>query len=298
MNVKSKQNKVAMYLCQVRNVVGMLCGVGVLALTGCMTINVNEKSFIQPDSVAGLKVKRQFDVIVARQALPDAVVQEQVIIAADGNQLESVIVRQADAKLTILYFGGNLFHLDESAKNIVATLGQCKADIAMADYRGYGRSAGTPNVDNMKSDALQVYDQVRAQVKGRLIVHGHSFGSFMAAHVAQNRAVDGLVLESTATNAMDWAQANVPWYARPFVTLELAPSLRGIDNVSAARAHKAMALVMVGDKDKVTPSHLGEQVFAAFPSTTKKMMIIPDGKHMGLLARAETMSAYCEFLNP
>jgi pimeloyl-ACP methyl ester carboxylesterase len=296
MNVKSKQNKVAIYLCQVRNVVGMLCGVGVLALTGCMTINVSEKNFLQPDSVTGMKVARQFDVRVARQALPEAVVQEQVIKAVDGNQLEGVIVRQADAMLTILYFGGNMFHIDESAKKIVAALGQCKADIAMVDYRGYGRSAGAPNIDNMKSDALQVYDQVRAQVKGRLMVHGRSFGGFIAGYVAQNRAVDGLVLESTATNAMEWAQANVPWYARPFVTLELDPSLRGIDNVSAARAHKAMALVIVGDKDEVTPPQLGAQLFAAFPSTTKKMIIIPEGKHGGLLAQAETMPAYCAFL--
>jgi hypothetical protein len=38
------------------------------------------------------------------------------------------------------------------------------------------------------------------------------------------------VLEATSTNVEDWAHANVPWCARPFLRIEVAESLRAADN--------------------------------------------------------------------
>ncbi|MBY0572460.1 MAG: lysophospholipase [Undibacterium sp.] len=164
------------------------------------------------------------------------------------------------------------------------------------DYRGYGRSAGSPSIENMKQDALQIYDHIRAKTPGKLIVHGQSLGSFMAAYVAQNRVTDGVVLESTASNPLDWAQANIPWYARPFVGIELSPDLKVIDNVAAARQHRAPALVMVGEQDRTTPPELGRKVFAAFPNAASQFLLVHDVGHNGVMKKDQAKTAYCAFL--
>jgi pimeloyl-ACP methyl ester carboxylesterase len=101
----------------------------------------------------------------------------------------------------VLYFGGNMFHLDQHGAALLPVLAACGTNVAVFDYRGYGRSPGKPTVENMQADALALFDAVNARFPGRVIVHGQSLGSFMAAHVAAARPVLATVLESTATSA-------------------------------------------------------------------------------------------------
>ena len=159
-------------------------------------------------------------------------------LAADDAQLAGVSASGEGNALTVLYFGGNGFHLDQHGDHVLAAVAPCRADVVMIDYRGYGRSTGVPTIATLKADALREFDLVNAQAPGRVIVHGQSLGSFIAAYVAQQRpAVRGLVLESTTTNARDWANNMMPWYAWPFVRVELSESLKGIDNVASASGY-------------------------------------------------------------
>ncbi|MFZ6656320.1 alpha/beta hydrolase [Undibacterium sp. TJN19] len=268
-----------------------------LSLSACMTVHVSENNFIHPDSRSGVTINEKFDDAELQRALPGASLQKLTLDTTEAQVLQGVDVRQAAARATVLYFGGNMFHIDNSARHVVSALGQCKVNVVMFDYRGYGRSSGEPGVINMQSDALRIYDLVRAQTSGKLIVHGQSLGSFIAGHVAKNRPVDGLILESTATNAHDWAMATAPWFARPFINIELSPAVQGIDNAAAVSSYHGPALVLVGDKDNVTPQHLGRKVFEALPGASRRFVISPGGGHNGLLQRADIMDAYCGFID-
>ncbi|WP_229213337.1 MULTISPECIES: alpha/beta hydrolase [unclassified Duganella] len=219
-----------------------------------------------------------------------------VSLAADNGQLNGVQASAGNA-LTVLYFGGNGFHLDQHGDHVLAAIGPCRADVVMVDYRGYGRSTGVPTIAALKDDALREFDLVNAQAPGRVIVHGQSLGSFIAAYVAQQRpAVRGLVLESTTTNARDWANNMLPWYAWPFVRVELSEPLRGIDNVLAASGYAGPALVLEGSEDNVTPPRLARRVYDALPSAEKRMVMVPGAGHNGVLSSAAVRPAYCEFV--
>ncbi|MFZ6872005.1 alpha/beta hydrolase [Undibacterium sp. Di27W] len=268
----------------------------VLSLSACMTMQIGERNFIHPDSKSGYKQQEHFDQAALQRVASNTSLQEHSITTADGQTLRGVSMLQAGAGVTVLYFGGNMFHLDRHAGQIAAALGQCKLNLFIFDYRGYGRSSGEPSVDTMRSDALQIYDYVRQHSQGKLIVHGQSLGSFMAAHVAQQRQPDGLVMESTANNAYAWASANIPWYARPFVSIELSPALKNIDNVSALAAYTGNSLLVMGDKDKVTPLELGQKVYAAIPQGNKRLFVSAGGGHDGLLERDDVQGAYCSFV--
>jgi len=262
----------------------------VAMLSGC-AVQIGEGSVVHPDRAGEVRpTGRIGDSGAADYKLAP------VSLAADDVQLNGVHAGAGNA-LTVLYFGGNGFHLDEHGDHVLAAIGPCRADVAMVDYRGYGRSTGVPTIAALKEDALREFDLVNAQAPGRVIVHGQSLGSFIAAYVAQQRpAVRGLVLESTTTNARDWANNMLPWYAWPFVRVELSEPLKGIDNVLAASGYAGPALVLEGSEDNVTPPRLARRVYDALPSAEKRMVMVPGAGHNGVLSSAAVRPAYCEFV--
>lgn len=266
------------------------------SLAACTSVTVGESMFIRPDSLVPYTLKAAFDADALQTILPKASLQEEVIAVDEQLRLQGLSVRQPQAKVTVLYFGGNRSHIDDMAGILSRQVGACPVSFTMFDYRGYGRTAGVPNVDNLKQDALRIYDELRAKTTGPLVVHGHSLGSFMAGHIAQNRTLDGIVLETTATTIPEIVEARTPWYARPFVSFEIAPSLLPIDNARAVSQFKGPSLVITGAEDKITPSQLGEKVFMAIPGAQKRHVYISGAGHSGNLSRKEVQEAYCGFV--
>lgn len=262
----------------------------------CGTLQIEEKNFIRPDSLTGAKTKNQLDQ-AALQAVAPTTSLSELVVHGDGDvTLQGVLMQRPQTVATVLYFGGNAFHIDESAKELAAKLSSCPVNIIVFDYRGYGRSNGAPTVANMEQDALTLFDHVNARFPGQVFVHGHSLGSFVAAYVAQRRPVRGLVLEATANNALDWANANVPWYASPFVSVEVSESLRNIDNTVALAQFTQPSLILAGSLDKVTPVYLGRKVFEALPGPNKQMLVVEGAHHSDLLDHGEVIAAYCRLV--
>lgn len=263
-------------------------------LSGCTTMQIGESSFIRPDSKRREAPDPRLDV---QALLPAARVSEETIVTADGATLRGVIARQPGSTVTVLYFGGNAFHLDRHGARLLPLLASCGTDVAVFDYRGYGRSSGEPSVATMAADAVRAFDRVSAGAPGRVIVHGQSLGSFMAAHVVRQRPqARALVLEATSTTVQDWAAANVPWYARPFLRVEVAESLRGVDNVAAVTGYRGASLVLAGDGDRITPLPLAQKVYAALPGA-KQWLVAQGAGHNTIFGHKDVMPVYCSFVN-
>ncbi|MEM1348470.1 MAG: alpha/beta fold hydrolase, partial [Myxococcota bacterium] len=105
----------------------------------------------------------------------------------DGAALRAWWMTSPEATGTVVYFGGQGFHMVQSRAWLDAVLPHASTNVLMVDYRGYGLSEGEPGVEDLQKDALAVFDAVvqRARVEpGRVVVHGQSMGSFVALHVA------------------------------------------------------------------------------------------------------------------
>ncbi|MRV75644.1 alpha/beta fold hydrolase [Duganella sp. FT92W] len=260
---------------------------GLALLAGCKTITVEERHIIRPDALSGKAPKQRLD-------MPG--VEELELARPDGAVLKGVLLQKPGAKLTVLYFGGNLFHLDDAGDKVAAALAPCDVNLAMVDYRGYGRSSGTPTVANMTDDALATFDYLNQRYPDAVAVHGQSLGSFVAAQVARQRNVAGLVLESTTTNARDMVNGSIPWYFKPFIQVSLAPSLQAIDNTDVVSHVQAPTLVLTGDADKDTPPALALKVFDALPSRHKRFLLTRGAGHNDVLSNPATAGALCPFL--
>lgn len=265
-----------------------------VGLSGC-ALQVGERDVLRADRPDDPPPTARLDSASAPAWTVDAV----SLPVADA-QLGGIAASRAGNGWTVLYFGGNAFHLDRHGAGVLDAFASCPGQVVavtMVDYRGYGRSTGTPTIAALKADALRVFDHVNALQPGRVVVHGQSLGSFVAAYVAQQRpAARALVLESTTTNVRDWGNARMPWYVWPFVRLDIDPALQGIDNVATVAGYAGPALVLEGEEDRITPPRLAKQVYAALPSSAKQLLMVAGAGHNDVLSNAAVPPAYCAFL--
>lgn len=273
----------------------------VCSLSACQSLVIKDLDLIRPDNLTGYKTKGVFDQAKLQKTLPQAQLkEEEIVLPQEGTEavkLKGVHVSLPEAKTTVLYFGGNLTHVDENAPILAKLSAACPANFTTFDYRGYGRTNGQPDALLLKEDALRIYDFVRASTSGRLLVYGYSLGGFMASHIAANRSIDGLVLEGSATTPADVVDAQIPWYFKPFVNVTISDNLKTIDNLAATSQYKGKILVITGGKDTTMPAYLGQQLYDKSPSQEKQYVFVENGTHSNLTNDARVKAQYCELLN-
>ena len=131
----------------------------------------------------------------------------------------------------------------------------------------------------------------------RLVVWGHSLGSFLATHVAQQRSVAGVVLENPATNVDGWVDHLIPWYVRLFLGVDVDPALKAEDNVARVRSLDAPLVVVAGKEDNVTDPAMAKQLYQKAGSAQKTFVLVPDGGHNDLYEEADVQKAYADLVD-
>jgi pimeloyl-ACP methyl ester carboxylesterase len=249
-----------------------------LLLGGCMTFEVQESHFFNPGPA---------------EHAPNADVEPLTLTASDGTKLAGVRFGDPNGDADVVYFGGNVSRIDDFPPELAPP----RANVYMFDYRGYGRSGGTPTIEALKSDAVAIADFVRRRNGNRpLVVHGFSLGSFLAAHVAETVPVDGLVLESTAPDVEQWAKNQVPGYAKPFVRIRIAPALLRESTERAVRTYDGPLLIVTGSKDAITPPRFAESLGAIARSPQKRVVIAPGATHGDAMLAPLARQEYATFL--
>ncbi|MBM3244322.1 MAG: alpha/beta hydrolase [Candidatus Omnitrophica bacterium] len=132
---------------------------------------------------------------------------------ADGNLLNGWFVPAKNAKVTVLYCHGN-------AGNIYHRLHKVKffhdmgLNFFIFDYRGYGKSSGSPSEKGLYKDAQGAYDYMasRGDVdKNRIVVYGKSLGGPVAADLCLHRKAAALILEGSFASVALRAQQLYPF---------------------------------------------------------------------------------------
>lgn len=266
----------------------------VLALTSC-TFAVRESNVVIPRAAPAVALT------ALKASLPAYSVVETLVPVKDGSNLYSVRFMRSDAVATVLYFGANGYTVSRFARQSVTAYGDTPVNVVLVDHRGYGASPGTPTIDGLLSDAIDVYDHVVAEPKfaGRpIIVHGHSLGSFLAGRVAERRQLDGLLLEATVTSTEDWTahlRAQQALWKRILVR-RVVPTgaLAGRGNSTVVRSLDEPVLFVVGAEDSVTPPRFAQALFrdAPLPPGRKRLLIVPGKTHINATDSPEFKSAF------
>ena len=180
----------------------------------------------------------------------------------------------------ILYFHGN-GEIASDYEDIGVIYNELGLNLFVADYRGYGRSGGTPTLSNMVKDSRPIFEGFQKTLKdegysGNLFVMGRSLGSASAIEVAcqyQSR-LKGLIIESGFANAFNL-----------FEYLGMPAKAFGISKTGTPTGIELMqkisipTLIIHGEYDHIVPPEEGKTLYANSGAENKRLLIIPGVDH-------------------
>ena len=173
----------------------------------------------------------------------------------------------------------------------------------VVDYRGYGRSTGTPTASNLLSDAHTIFRELLAWLKkqdrtGPLIIMGRSLGSVPALEVGSSyqEEISGLILESGFART-------VPLLDRLGVATETLgiSEADGFTNFGKIRDIGKPTLIIHGQNDEIIPTQEADILMANSGTMRKQLMVAAGCGHNDILQRCgdlyfQTISQFVEMV--
>ena len=185
----------------------------------------------------------------------------------------------------ILYYHGNGEIAADYDGGIAPLYIQMGVTLLVMDYRGYGRSDGTPTARNLLADAVTVFDTVNpvfedhALNPAQLYVMGRSLGSAAAIEVALHAGeqLAGLIIESGFADTF-------ALLARMGVRVRGANEARdGFGNPAKMERIATHTLVIHGQADALIPASDGQELHRRCAAPDKRLVLIPGAGHNDLM---------------
>lgn len=178
----------------------------------------------------------------------------------------------------ILGFGGNGWNGQDVAEYLHEVYPA--ADVVAFHYRGYAPSTGSPSSEALIEDAPLIFDAaVNATKPARIIAVGFSIGTGIAARLAAERKLDGLILVTPFDSLKAVAQSMYPWLPiGPFFAHE-------IDAVAPLRQSSIPVAIIAAERDELIPGERTAALRAAVPNLVYDRTIKGAG-HNDIYARS------------
>ena len=249
----------------------------IIYIAWCITLYFAQTALLYPRALAGAP-------------LPDTLIPKAVerlwLDRPDGVRVESWLLRPPAAKPAerfplVVYFHGNAELIDHCTDLVQPWLDRGYAFL-LPEFRGYGRTGGSPREDAIVSDAVAA---CRALVNrpdidaNRIILHGRSLGAAVAVQVAEQLrggsppmtshaiSVKALIIESPfiSVASFAWRHGIPPFLCTsPFHTDTVLPTLA------------CPTLIISSREDEIIPFAHGERLHSLAPAST---LIELSGQH-------------------
>jgi pimeloyl-ACP methyl ester carboxylesterase len=189
-----------------------------------------------------------------------------------------------DAALpTILYFHGN-GEVVSDHDPLAPLYRQAGANLFVAEFRGYGRSSGTPTVAALVGDAHPITGYFHAHLDAeefadRRFVMGRSLGTHPALEVAANASerIRGLVVESGASGLRRMLQ-RLGFDAESGAGADLAAA-----HEAKVRSIRMPLLMIHGEWDELIPLENALELYDLLAEVEREILVIPGAGHNDLL---------------
>ncbi|MDQ3282588.1 MAG: alpha/beta hydrolase [Acidobacteriota bacterium] len=215
----------------------------------------------------------------ADYGIPDGAVGEHWIDTPDGQRLHAWYARAQNPVASALFCHGNTGNLTLSA-DIIPHLLTAGLSVLFFDYRGFGKSSGSPTYKGVIADgitAARFHDSLRPQHLPS-ILYGFSLGGAVAAQVIRRHPFDAMILQSTFTSLTGLTRLLYPRIPLHFFARRLFDTLRVI------RTLEVPLLVLHGTQDEVIPCWMAHEIYGACKAP-KRIHCIEGGLHKDLYLR-------------
>ncbi|MEX0661874.1 MAG: alpha/beta fold hydrolase [Balneolaceae bacterium] len=175
----------------------------------------------------------------------------------DGVQIHGWYFPQEDSDQVIVLSHGNAGNISQRI-TIAETLLETGAAVLMYDYRGYGKSEGSPSEKGLYKDIEAVVAGLKngkGYAEENIFMYGRSLGGAVAAYAATQFSVGGLVLDSAFRNLKTMVRD-----VYPFVPTFLATYKFPTDQY-LMELNNTPVIIMHSPNDGIVHFHNGEYLF-------------------------------------
>jgi hypothetical protein len=215
------------------------------------------------------------------------------ILTEDGERLHAWYVPAAQARGTALLFHGNAGSIAQRVAWL-PMFQKLRLNALLVEYRGYGRSSGSPSERGFYLDAgaaLTHLSAERATPTARVVVFGESLGGAVAARLASEQPVGAVVLMSTFTSAPDLAAELYPFLPARLLTRYEFDSLASMPRIAVP------VIVAHSRDDEIVPFAHGRRLYEA-ASEPKAFLDLSGGHNDGFIfARPDWVARLDGFLS-
>ena len=179
----------------------------------------------------------------------------------------------------VVWFHGNAGNIGHRVYNLALMHSRVGASVLLFDYRGYGRSEGSPSEQGLYLDAEAAIEQAKLSCgvdDDGIVLFGRSLGGAVAVEMATRRPFRAAVVESAFTSVKAMASVSnrvisrfLPW----FVVLKAR-----YDNLAKIPSALSPVLIVHGDADTTVPHRMGLELYEAAPEP-KAVHIIEGAGH-------------------
>lgn len=197
------------------------------------------------------------------------------IEASDGIHVHGWYQEAAKPVAVVLYCHGNAGNIAHRRWVLKLFRDYLNCSILIFDYRGYGRSEGTPSEEGILEDARAARRWLakRAGVaESEIVLVGNSLGGAVAVDLASKDGARALVLENTFTSLPDVASSHLlglpsRWFLK-----------NRLDSQAKIADYHGPLLQTHGDADSIVPIKLGRRLFDA-AHEPKQFVVVSGGGH-------------------
>ena len=140
-------------------------------------------------------------------------------------------------------------------------------NVVLCEYRGYGRSDGSPSQKHITEDYIQCYDYIYnlPEVdKNKIFFHGRSIGGGVVCSLAKERIPAALILQSAYLSTFDFIKEK-------FALISTSMIQDPFDNESVIEAYKGPVLIIHGRADRLIPLTHAEKLHELSPESKLKI---------------------------
>lgn len=235
--------------------------------------------------------------------------QDIFLQSADGTRLHAWLVKPTGPPLgTILFLHGNAENISTHFRATLWLIEKGYRVLAL-DYRGYGLSAGKPDVpevyDDIAAAAQWLTDRFRTDDSTSnhpMFLLGQSLGASLAIKYAEldpvfNERFDALIVEAAFARfgtiakhvaSKHWLTWSAQYPAKWLITKEYDP----LDAVS--KLDQTPLLLIHSKQDQIIPYRFGESLYKA--ANNPKQFVTTKGPHIRAFAQADVRATVLAFL--
>jgi len=206
--------------------------------------------------------------------------EEVDFLAEDGVRSTGWLGTPKEPRGTLLWFHGNAGSVAHRWGDFLTFVRDLRLRVLIVDYRGYGRSEGSPGEAGLYLDARAALDFLgtRGVASKDVFVLGRSLGGAVAVELATERPLKGLILESTFTSAPAMGRSMLPFYPVSWFMRSR------FDSETRIARLELPILLFHGRRDRIVPFKHGERLAAA--ATKEQVTFVPvDSDHNDLSVR-------------